>query len=386
MRAALSRDRSLDLDGDDAPGGSLVGIVAASLTPARSRRIREHLLCWYDANRRDLPWRHTRDAYAIWISETMLQQTRVETVIPYYERFLARFPDVESLADADQEDVYAHWAGLGYYSRARHLHAAAKTLVDDFGGVLPDDAGALRSLPGVGRYTAGAVASIAFDQPEAIVDGNVKRVLARLLGIRDDVADRPVEDRIWAESAMLVYGPRPGDLNQALMELGATVCTPRSPDCRACPLRRSCDARRAGDAETLPRKAGRVRVQSLRAVAVWLERQGRVLAVKREAGGLLGGLWELPGGDLEPGEKPADGAARVIEAGLGLHIEAIRSAGSVRHEFTHRRLHLHLLRAEAEPGRVRRRGFSQHRWLAADELHRLASASLTRKALAVFHR
>ena len=362
-----------------------MGVAAASLTPARARRIREHLLSWYDANRRDLPWRHTHDAYAIWVSETMLQQTRVETVIPYYERFLARFPDVESLADADQEDVYAHWAGLGYYSRARNLHVAAKTLVDDFGGALPDDARVLRSLPGVGRYTAGAVASIAFDQPEAIVDGNVRRVLARRLGIRDDVADRPVEDRIWAEAAMLVHGPRPGDLNQALMELGATVCTPRSPDCPACPLQRACDARRAGDAETLPRKAGRLRVQSLRAVAVWLERHGRVLAVKREAGGLLGGLWELPGGDLERGEKPTDGAARLIEAGLGLHIEAIRRAGSVRHEFTHRRLHLHLLRAEAEPGRVRRRGFSQHRWLAADDLHRLASARLTQKALAVLH-
>jgi len=357
----------------------------ASLTPARARRIREHLLSWYDVHRRDLPWRRTRDAYAIWISETMLQQTRVETVIPYYERFLARFPDVESLADADQEEVYAHWAGLGYYSRARNLHTAAKTLVDDFGGTLPDDAAALRSLAGIGRYTAGAVASIAFDRPEAIVDGNVKRVLARRLGIRDDLADRRVEDRLWAEAAMLACGQRPGDLNQALMELGATVCTPRSPDCPACPLRHACDARRAGDAEALPRKASRVRVRSLRAVAVWLERQGRVLAVKREAGGLLGGLWELPGGDLEPGEKPADAAARLIEAGLGLHIEAIRSAGSVRHEFTHRRLRLHLLRAEAEPGRVRRRGFSQHRWLAADDLQHLASASLTRKALAALH-
>jgi A/G-specific adenine glycosylase len=359
--------------------------VAASLTPARARRIRERLLSWYDANRRDLPWRHTRDPYAIWISETMLQQTRVETVIPYYERFLARFPDVETLAAAEQEDVYGCWAGLGYYSRARNLHAAAKAVARDFGGELPDDAEALRSLPGVGRYTAGAMASIAFDRPEPVVDGNVKRVLARLLGIREDVADKRVEDSLWAEAGRLARGRRPGDLNQALMELGATVCTPRSPDCSACPLRRSCDARRVGDAEALPRKATRVRVRSVRGVAVWLERQGRVLAVKREAGGLLGGLWELPGGELERGEKPADGAARLIEAGLALHIEAIRTAGRVQHGFTHRNLTLHLLRAEAGPGRIRRRGFSAHRWLAAANLQSLPSATMTRKALAVLY-
>jgi len=354
---------------------------AASLTPARARRIREQLLAWYDANRRDLPWRHTQDPYAIWISETMLQQTRVETVIPYYERFLARFPDVETLADSEQEDVYGHWAGLGYYSRARNLHAAAKRVVTDFGGRLPSSAESLRSLPGVGRYTAGALASIAFDQPEAIVDGNVKRVLARRLGIREDVADKHVEARIWAEAARLARGRRPGDLNQALMELGATVCTPRSPDCPACPLQRGCEARRAGDAESLPVKAPRGRVRSVRAVAVWLERRGRVLAVKREAGALLGGLWELPGGDLDAGEKPADGAARLLEAGLGLHVEAIRGAGRVQHEFTHRRLTLHLLRAEAVPGRVRRRGFSEHRWLSPSGLRELPCATLTRKAL-----
>jgi len=360
-----------------------VAAIPASLSPARARRIRQRLLSWYDAHQRDLPWRQTRDPYAIWISETMLQQTRVETVIPYYQRFLERFPNVETLADADQEDVYSYWAGLGYYSRARNLHASAKRVVDDFGGALPERASALRSLPGVGRYTAGALASIAFDQPEAIVDGNVKRVLARRLGIRDDVADKTVEDRLWAEAAMLARGPRPGDLNQALMELGATVCTPRSPACGACPLRRSCDARQAGDAEELPRKSAKVRIQSLRGVAVWLERQGRVLAVKRPAGGLLGGLWELPGGDLERGEKPADGATRLIETGLNLHIDSIRGAGSVRHEFSHRRLTLHLLRAQAGSGRIRRRGFSQHRWLAASGLHELPRAALTRKALAV---
>jgi A/G-specific adenine glycosylase len=214
--------------------------------------LRRALLDWYRANRRDLPWRATRDPYAIWISEAMLQQTRVETAIPYYERFLARFPDLQTLADADSDDVLGVWAGLGYYSRARNLHAAARIVVDEHAGELPDDAEALRSLPGVGRYTAGAVASIAFDRPEPVVDGNVSRVFARLRGIRDDVRKAATVRRLWEEAAALVRGPHPGDLNQALMELGARVCTPRAPRCPVCPVAHHCEAQRGGDAEALP--------------------------------------------------------------------------------------------------------------------------------------
>ena len=353
------------------------------LAPDRARRLRARLLAWYDANRRDLPWRHSRDPYAIWVSETMLQQTRVETVIPYWERFLERFPDVHALADAKQEDVYAEWAGLGYYSRARNLHAAAKAIVEGHGGSLPDDVDGLRALPGIGRYTAGAVASIAFDRPAAIVDGNVKRVLARLQGIREDIGDRPVEERIWSDAGALVRGERPGDLNQALMELGATVCTPRSPDCGACPWSRSCEARQSGAPEALPVKARRTAVKKVRGVAVWLERGGRVLAVKREAGGLLGGLWELPGGDLGRGEEPADGARRLLAESLGLRATHLESAGRVGHVFTHRSLTLHLLRGRAAPGRTRRRGFAEHRWISGDAVAELPSATVTRKALAI---
>jgi A/G-specific adenine glycosylase len=304
-------------------------------------------------------------------------------VIPYYERFLRRFPDTLSLADANQEDVYSHWAGLGYYSRARNLHAAARKIVDEFGGELPDDASALRSLPGIGRYTAGAVASIAFDRPEAIVDGNVKRVITRLQGIRRDLRDKDVAERIWEEAAMLANGARPGDLNQALMELGATVCTSQSPCCNACPLARSCNARRAGDAEALPRKTAKARVKQVQGVAVWLERRSKVLAVKREAGGLLGGLWELPGGDLDRNEKPADGVRRLLGERLGLAASNIRKAGQVKHVFTHRSLTLHVLRAEAEAGRLQRRGFTAHRWLHPNALCELPSASVTRKAIAL---
>ena len=182
----------------------------------------------------------------------MLQQTRVETAIPYYERFLERFPDVRALATAELDDVLAVWAGLGYYSRARNLRAAAQKVVGEFDGELPGDVGSLRSLPGIGRYTAGAVASIAFDRPEPVVDGNVTRVLSRLRGIRDDVKKPATIRRLWQEAADLARGPHPGDLNQALMELGATVCTPRAPRCPACPIARHCEAHRDGDAEALP--------------------------------------------------------------------------------------------------------------------------------------
>jgi A/G-specific adenine glycosylase len=311
----------------------------------------------------------------------MLQQTRVETVIPYYERFLARFPDLQTLADAEEESVYALWAGLGYYSRARNLHAAARKLVTEFRGSLPSDPKALQSLPGVGRYTAGAVASIAFDRPEAVVDGNVTRVLCRLLGIRDDVGLPTTAARLWQEAAALVRGARPGALNQALMELGALVCIPKAPECPRCPLRRSCAALRSGDAARLPNKAHKPRARRVAAVALWLARSGRTLVVKRESGGLLGGLWELPGEELASRERPAHALARLLGDRLGLAAQNLRDAGSVQHTFTHRELTLHVFRADVASGRLRRDAFAHHRWLAASRLGELPTATLTRKAL-----
>jgi A/G-specific adenine glycosylase len=351
------------------------------LTRARAGRLRVKLLDWYDAACRDLPWRRSRDPYAIWISETMLQQTRVDTVIPYYERFLDHFPDLQALADADEDSVYSLWAGLGYYSRARNLRAAARKVVDEFGGRLPEEAEELRSLPGIGRYTAGAIASIAFDRPEAIVDGNVARVLCRLLGIRESISTSSVTSRLWREAASLARGPRPGALNQALMELGAVICTPTGPDCPSCPVRRTCAARRAGDAEELPRKSPKTPARNVRAVALWLERSGRALAVRREPGGLLGGLWELPGEDLGEDESLAGALERLLAQRLGVAARQLRSAGSVKHIFSHRRLTLHIYRAQAARGRIRCSGFAQHRWLSAAGFRELPSATLTRKAL-----
>jgi A/G-specific adenine glycosylase len=349
-------------------------------------RSRARLLAWYDANRRDLPWRRTRDPYAIWISEAMLQQTRVETVIPSYERFLARFPHVDRLARAEPDALLGLWAGLGYYSRARNLQRAARMLVSQHSGRLPDSAEALRKLPGIGRYTAGAVASIAFDRPEPVVDGNVARVLARLLGLREDLRAPAVQARLWQAAGELAQGPRPGDLNQALMELGATLCTPRAPRCTDCPVSDACAAFASGERDALPVRRPRPAPREVEAVAALLARRGRALLVRRPPRGLLGGLWELPGGDLLPGEAPATGLRRLLRERVGLRALRPRPAGALQHLFTHRRLRVHLYRCDTGPGRVRLNGFDAHRWLAPEALPHLPHGAVTRKALALLER
>jgi A/G-specific adenine glycosylase len=348
--------------------------------------VRRALLAWYRRERRDLPWRRTRDPWAIWVSETMLQQTRVETVIPYYERFLARFPSVEALASADADELMQHWAGLGYYSRARNLQAAAGQVVREHGGVVPDRVEALLELPGVGRYTAGALASIAYDRPAPVVDGNVARVLARLLDLSLDVASPAGQRRLWSEAEALVAGEAPGELNQALMELGALVCTPRAPRCAQCPVRRRCRARAAGRAEARPVKAAKAPPREIEAVAALLVRGGRALAVRRPPRGLLGGLWELPGGELAPGETPACGLARLLRERVGLAAVAPTPIGVVTHGFTHRTLRLHVFRAEAPGGRVQRSGPDAHRWIAPSAFAALPLSAVAKKALALVDR
>jgi len=358
-------------------------VGGGELTPRRRAALRAALLAWYRAHRRDLPWRHTRDPYAIWISEAMLQQTRVETVIPYWERFLGRFPDVEALATADVDDVIACWAGLGYYSRARNLHRAARAVMERHAGRLPDDVDALRELPGVGRYTAGALASIAFDKPAPIVDGNVARVLARLLALGGDLRSRAAQERLWSEAEALARGDDPGALNQGLMELGATVCTPRAPRCSACPWARHCTARAQGRAEELPVRSRRTPVRRVEAVAGFLERHDRVLTVQRPQRGLLGGLWELPGGELRDGETPERALARALREGIGLAVRNAEPLGTIEHAFTHRLLRVHVYRGTLGAGRVRRAGWDAHRWVSQSALAALPLGGPTRKALAL---
>ena len=356
------------------------------MSPSETKTLRRKLLRWYQKNRRDLPWRRTRDPYAIWLSESMLQQTRVETVIPYWEKFLARYPSVRDLAAAPLDDVLTQWAGLGYYSRARNLHRAAQVVTEEHGGQLPSTAEALRELPGVGRYTAGAVASIAFEREAPLVDGNVIRVFARLFGIDEDIKSTPVVKRMWALAEALVQGPKPGDLNQALMELGATVCIPRGPKCLACPVSPHCVAFREGRTESLPRKVKKTPPRPFSAVAAWIERRGKVLVVQRPAEGLLGGMWELPGGDLLPEEEPASGLTRTLRERLALDVPGADELGRVEHVFSHLRMTLHVFRCKTPTGRIRRKDFAAHRWLAPEAIDELAIGGPTRKALRLLRR
>jgi A/G-specific adenine glycosylase len=294
------------------------------------REIRRRLLEHYDLNRRDLPWRGESDPYRIWVSEVMLQQTRVQTVIPYYRRWLERFPDLGALALADEDEVLRLWEGLGYYSRARNLHQAARVVRDRHGSALPSDLDTLRELPGFGTYTAGAVASIAFGAVTPAVDGNVRRVLSRLF----DAAD-PSARELGESAERLVDPTRPGDFNQALMELGATVCTPRAPRCGECPLVTLCRAHAHGTVDRRPRPRTRKEVPHRTfSVAVIGDEAGRVLLTRRPRAGLLGGLWAFPEAEVGEAHAAMDAAlARAQELGLRCRAEAPLPA--VRHAFTH---------------------------------------------------
>jgi A/G-specific adenine glycosylase len=314
--------------------------VSPAPSPSVPPGLREDLLGWFDAHRRDLPWRRTRDPYAIWLSEVMLQQTQVAVVIPYWERFLARLPTVAALAGAPLPDVLSLWQGLGYYSRARNLHRAAREMVERHGGRVPDSHEALLALPGFGRYTAGAVASIAFGLPAPLVDGNVARLFARLFEVEGLPGERERESRLWALAGALVQGERPGDLNQALMELGATVCRPEAPMCLLCPVRRHCRALARGRVAQLPPPRVRRPPKALTlALAVWREGE-RVLLARREEKGLFGGLWELPAVEL-PAEVEAPPSARLAEA-LGVPLTLGAPLGEVQRTLTHRALTLRL--------------------------------------------
>lgn len=326
---------------------------------------RRRLLAWYDRRRRDLPWRRTRDPYAIWLAETMLQQTQVKTVIPYYRRFLGRFPDVRALAAAPRREVLALWSGLGYYRRAENLHAAARRIVSEHGGEIPRRAAELRSLPGVGDYTAGAVMSIAFGEPRLALDGNARRVLSRLFGVVDERAVRGIAVRALSRR-------RPGDFNQALMDLGSLVCLARKPRCEECPVAEGCSARLTG-AFSLGRRNGARRAE----IVVWplalcLE-NGRVLLRRRPAGGLLSGMWELPGGE----KRPRESARACLARELGVAQFAAEPAGEIRHAITYRRIRAPLFRVAPAnfPSKP------DWRWVSPRALPRYAVSALTAKAI-----
>ena len=350
-------------------------------------RIAPLLLSWWEKAKADLPWRRQRDPYAIWVSEIMLQQTQVATVISYYERWLARFPTVQDLAVASLADVLKLWEGLGYYRRARHLHIAAQKIVADYDGRLPETVAELRQLKGIGRYTAGAIASIAFDQAVPVLDGNVTRVLSRLIDLPDDTSHTATKNKLWQLAADLVPQQQPGDYNQAIMELGQKICLPARPHCLLCPLSAHCLARQRGTQLERPVRPPRKRTPHYDVVAgvIWQERIAKdapFLIAQRPLDGLLGGLWEFPGGKQEAGETLPEALHREIGEELGMQIEIGRLITTVKHAYTHFRITLHAFHAMHQQGEPQHIGVADHAWVTLADLDKYAFAVTDRKIIA----
>jgi A/G-specific adenine glycosylase len=334
------------------------------------------LLGWYDRHRRHLPWRaepgEAADAYRIWLSEIMLQQTTVTAVMPFFLRFLSRWPNVEALATASLDDVLRAWAGLGYYARARNLHRCAKMIVEHHGGSFPSDAAELRKLPGIGDYTAGAIAAIAYGRPEVAVDGNVERVIARLFAVETALPRAKAEIREHARD--LLPSHRAGDFAQAMMDLGATLCTPKSPNCLICPWSSRCRGRALGIAESLPRKPSKRNRPIRYGTVFWIERaDGAVLLRRRQEEGLLGGMMEVPSSDWLPAPAAAKGEAP-------LRAEWKKLSRRVEHSFTHFHLVLDIWRAcTIDTGEILADG--DYRWVPRGDLAGEALPSLMRKVV-----
>lgn len=338
------------------------------------------LLNWYSKHSRQLPWRQNPDPYAVWVSEIMLQQTRVETVVSYFERWMAIFPDLETLANAPQQAVLSAWEGLGYYQRARNLHNAAKIVATELNRHIPSDPDKLARLPGIGRYTAGAIASIAFGVDAPALDGNIRRVLARVFDVTEPSRSAASEKRLWELARDHLPPGRAGDYNQALMDFGALVCTPRRPDCSNCPLVEICLANAQGMQLERPVQHKRARTPHYMAAAAVICRKGRLLIAQRPTEGLLGGLWEFPGGNLLPGESPSNGLKREIGEKLGSLIEVGEPLGVYRHAYTHFKVTLYAfhchLRNGGQPEPINKRTLA---WADVDSLTRFPMGKIDRQ-------
>jgi len=323
---------------------------------------------WFDANKRDLPWRKTRDPYRIWVSEAMLQQTQVNTVIPFYERFLESFPDISSLAASSVESVLKQWEGLGYYSRARNLHRAARIVVEQYQGKIPREYDAFRKLPGVGDYIAAAVTSIAYQFPVPVIDGNVKRVLSRLFELTQPVNDAG-KKKIFQDAVEEIFdASQPGKFNESMMELGALICRPNQPDCGQCPVSKHCLACIDGKSNRFPKKTHKPAVPEYHVVVGVIYREDKVLITLRKSDGLLGGLWEFPGGKVNKGEATEAACLRETCEETGLTVEMVSFFKTVKHAYTHFKILMDVFLCRFVSGDIRLNSAVDFKWIRIAEL------------------
>lgn len=337
------------------------------------------LLGWYAKYARSLPWRDHPDPYAIWVSEVMLQQTRVDTVIPYFERWMKHFPTISTLASSSLQEVLGVWEGLGYYGRARNLYKAAQVVMREYNGVMPGEVRLLRKLPGVGRYTAGAIASIAFNRDEPILDGNIRRVLSRYFDVNEAARSVTGENHLWSLAQQYLPEGRAGEYNQALMDLGATVCSPKSPDCERCPLGDTCQAKMLGIQEQRPVRVPRPAIPHLIVTAAVISRDEKVLIACRPPQGLLGGLWEFPGGKQKDNEDLPACLRREIYEELGVDIEVGIRVGIFKHAYTHFRVTLHAFWCSLRQGEPQPLQVADIRWVFINELSNYPMGKIDRQ-------
>ena len=330
--------------------------------------IRSPLISWYRIHFRDLPWRKSDNPYAIWVSEVMLQQTQVATVIPYYEKFLKDYPDIKTLANTDLQKILKNWEGLGYYARARNLHRAADVIQHDHNGKVPHDYNTLRKLPGIGDYIASAILSIAFGKPFAVVDGNVKRVIARLLMIDHPVNKASSHNVFKRYADKLLDKMDPGSFNQAMMELGALICTPRNPDCPSCPVSNSCMAFGKKKTHIYPNRVRSPKTPEYHIAVGVVFKNNRVLITRRKPHGLLGGLWEFPGGKVKTGETAQEACIREIKEEVNLDVEIDTFLKQVKHAYTHFKIVMDVFICRFVSGRVRLSGPVDFKWIKLFEI------------------
>ena len=325
--------------------------------------LRKRLLQWFYNDQRDLPWRKNRNPYRIWVSEIMLQQTRVETVIPYYQRFLREFPSIKALANAQEERVLKLWEGLGYYTRARNLHKAAKRIVENYQGIFPDTFDEIKSLPGIGLYTAGAIASIAFGIPAPALDGNVKRVLSRLFAVEEWIDKSTTVERFHDYLLRMISADDPGSFNESMMELGARICLPKKPLCQDCPVSTLCEANLQNRQSDFPLKKPKKKIPHYEVVAAAIHKNGKYLLGKRPDSSMLAGLWEFPGGKVEEGETHEEALAREIKEELDIDVKVNEFLVSVDHAYSHYTVTLHLYRCEHLQGKPKNLYHSEVKWI-----------------------